>query len=124
MSKAVVVYDGECGFCRSQVARIQRRDRDGLFEYVPRQAPGLTERFPRLAEGDFNTGMRLVMPDGAIHVGADGIYQVARRLPLWRLAAWLYRVPVLHAVLRWAYAWVAAHRQSLGRTCKDGACKV
>lgn len=123
-SKPVVVYDGECPFCLAQIARIQRKDRRRLFEYVARQAPGLTDRFPALAQGDFNTGMRLVMPSGAIHVGADAVYEIARRLPFWRRAAWLYRVPVLHAMLVWAYGWVAAHRGSLGHGCRDDACKV
>ena len=124
MERPVIVFDGECPFCQRQVARIQRRDRDGQFEYAPRQTPGLTERFPKLAEGDFDTGMRLVMPGGAIYIGADAVYQIARRLPLWRLAAWLYRVPVAHAILRWAYGWVAAHRQALGSACRDDTCKV
>ena len=124
MERPVVVYDGECPFCRSQVARIQRRDRHALFEYTARQSPGLTERFPKLAEGDFNTGMRFVMPDGVVHVGADAVYQIARRLPVWRLGAWLYRLPLMHGLLRWAYGWVAAHRRSLGRACQDDTCKV
>ena len=56
----VVVYDGDCAFCRRRAASIARRDRDGLFELVPRQQDGLEERFPALADGDFDTGMRLV----------------------------------------------------------------
>ena len=77
----VVVYDGECPFCQRQIARIRRRDSLGRFEYVPRQSAGLTERFPALAEGDFDTGMRLIKPDGSIYVGADSVYHIARQLP-------------------------------------------
>ena len=120
----VVVYDGECPFCQRQIARIRRRDSLGRFEYVPRQSPGLTERFPALAEGDFDTGMRLIKPDGSIFVGADSVYHIARRLPVWRRFAWLYRLPGIHAAARLAYAWVAAHRLSLGRNCDDGRCAI
>ncbi len=121
--KSTVVFDGDCSFCRRWVARITSRDRDGVFELVARQTEGLTERFPGLAEGDFDTGMRLITPDDAIHVGADAAYQIARRLRYWCAIAWLYHVPGIHWLTRAAYAWIAAHRQSLGGKCDDGTCK-
>jgi predicted DCC family thiol-disulfide oxidoreductase YuxK len=80
-SRPVVVYDGACAFCLRQVERIRRRDRAGVFEFVPRQTAGLEQRFPKLAEGDFNTGMRLVHRDGSVSVGADAVYEIARRPP-------------------------------------------
>ncbi len=115
----VVVYDGECAFCRRQIARIRRYDRHARFECVPRQTPGLTERFPALGDGGFDTGMRLIMPDGRIYIGADSVYQIARRLAVFRWFAWLYRVPGIHVLARAAYGWIAARRQSLGRRCND-----
>lgn len=118
----VIVYDGDCAFCRSQIARIRRSDRQGRFEYVPRQTPGLIERFPALERMDLNSGLRVITPDSTIHVGPDAVYVIARRLPRWRWAAWLYRVPVLHTLLRGAYAWVASRRYSLNARCDDGAC--
>ncbi|MCG8406291.1 MAG: DUF393 domain-containing protein [Phycisphaerales bacterium] len=123
-AQSVVVYDGQCQFCINQIARIRAWDKRECFEYTPRETPGLDERFPKLAEGDFNTGMRLITPEGQIHVGADAVYEIARQLPGWGMLAWLYRVPGIHALSRWAYAWVAAHRKSLGRTCEGGACRI
>ncbi len=113
---ATLVYDGHCSFCRRWVARIARRDRRGTFEFVARQTEGLIERFPKLAEGDFNTGMRLITPDDVIHVGADAAYQIVRRLRYWQRIAWLYHVPGIHWLTRAGYAWIAANRQSLGGT--------
>ncbi len=121
--KSTIVFDGDCSFCRRWVARIVRRDRSGTFEFVARQTEGLTERFPKLVEGDFNTGMRLITPDDAIHVGADAAYQIIRRLRYWRRIAWLYHVPGIHWLTRTVYAWVAANRQSLSGDCDDGACE-
>ncbi len=68
-ARYLVVYDGECAFCLKQFERMKGRDTAGVFEYVPRQSEGLKQRFPKLAEGDFNSGMRLVNPDGSIDVG-------------------------------------------------------
>jgi predicted DCC family thiol-disulfide oxidoreductase YuxK len=121
-ARPVIVYDGECPFCRSQMARIRRWSHSDRFEFVARQEPGITDRFPALAEGDFSKGMRVILPDGSIRVGPDAVYAIARRLPHWRWLAPLYRVPVLHALLRWAYAYVARHRDSLTTTCDEDAC--
>ena len=112
--RSTLVYDGDCSFCRRWVARIALIDRSGTFEFVARQTDGLIERFPRLDQGDFNTGMRLITPDDVIHVGADAAYQIARRLRYWRRIAWLYHVPGIHYLTRTGYAWIAARRQSLG----------
>ena len=124
--KPVVVYDGECRFCLKQVGRLQGRDDQEIFEYVPRQAEGLDDRFPDLSEGDFNTGLRLIQTDGQIIVGADAIYRIAGKLRGYRHLAWLYRIPGLCWLLRRAYAWVAKNRYKLaGRApCEDGACKI
>ncbi len=113
-AKPVVVYDGECSFCLRQIERIKRRDRCALFEYVPRQSPGLDERFPRLADDDFNSGMRVITPCGDILVGADALYHIVRRLPIWGTIAWIYRLPGLNTLARLAYRWIAANRYRLG----------
>ena len=123
MNRPVVVYDGECRFCRWSVARIQRLDRAGQFEYLPRQAPGAEDRFPVLTQSDFDTGLRLLQHDPEIvHVGADGVYQIYRRLPPLHRVAWLYRVPVLTWLFRLGYAVIARNRHRFGRVPPEMAC--
>lgn len=119
-----VVYDGECPFCLKQIARIKRRDCNGAFEYVSRQTDGIELRFPKLAEGDFDSGMRLVHSDQSISVGADAVYEIARRLHGWRRLAWLYRVPIIQGVLRGVYGWIAKNRYRLAKTCERGTCEL
>ena len=125
-AKPTIIFDGECRFCRKQVDRIRLYDRHNLFDYVPRQTEGLDDRFPQLREGDFNTGLRLIEPDGAVSIGADGIYQIARRLPRLWMVAWLYRVPGLTGVFRRMYGWIARNRFKLAGKCApgDAACRL
>lgn len=121
-SRPLIIYDGECNFCRRQVQRLQQRDRAMQFEYAARQLEGLDARFPLLASSDFNTGMRLIDPQGQIFVGADAAYEIARRLPGYRRIAWLYRLPVFHQFAKAGYALVARYRYKLAGKCEDGAC--
>ena len=39
---------------------MQRMDRRDRFLYLPRQAAGLEDRYPLLANSHFNTGMRFI----------------------------------------------------------------
>ncbi len=116
--RAVIVYDDACGFCGRQMEWIRSRDRAGEFEFVGRSEPGLLDRFPQLAEQSLLTGLRLIDRSGRVHIGADAVYRIARRLRGWRLLALLYRVPGLRALARWAYSIVAARRAALSRGCE------
>jgi predicted DCC family thiol-disulfide oxidoreductase YuxK len=125
MPKPVIVYDGECRFCQWSVRRIRQLDRREQFEFVPRQSAGLDARFPILAKSDFNTGLRLIEDAGAVHVGADAIYQIYRSLPPYNLVAWLYRVPPFTQFGRLGYSIIARNRHRFGRTeCDTGSCTV
>lgn len=112
-ARPVVVFDGECPFCIRQIERMQGRDEEGRFDYAPRQTEGLEQQHPGLAEGDFDTGLRLVRRDGQIRVGADAIYEIARELRGWRHLAWLYRVAPLRPLFRAAYGYLARRRKKL-----------
>ena len=122
--RVVIVYDGACRFCQSQIRWIQQRDRAGVFEFLPSAAPDLLQRFPQLMRHDLNSGLRAILPGGSVAVGADGVYEIATRLPFWRRAAWLYRVPGLGSLWRRLYAWIAARRYRLAGRCDETSCPV
>ena len=122
LERPVIIYDGECRFCRWSVDRVRQRDHAGAFEYLPRQQPGIEARFPVLAVSDFNTGLRFIDTEGTVHVGADGVYQTYRRLRPYHLLAWLYRVPGLTQLFRLGYAVIARNRHRFGRLAPEAAC--
>lgn len=111
------------------MGRIRKLSHEGQFEYAPRQLAGLDERFPVLAQSDFNTGLRLIQADGTVHVGADGVYQIYRRISPFHLIAWVYRLPLFQQFFRLGYAVVAGNRHRFGRlppgtACSDDTCTV
>ena len=123
--KPVVVYDGECRFCLWSVRRIQNLDKQDQFAYLPRQAPGIEAKFPKLSDSDFNTGMRLILDTDHIYAGADAVHQIYRRLPPFHWVAWVYHIPILRGVFRAGYALIAKYRHLSGRVvCDTSACDL
>jgi len=107
------------------VRRIRKLDRTALFEYLPRQARQVDERFPQLSESDFNTGLRFIQNSNEIRVGADALYEIYRRLPVYRHVAWVYRLPIFRQLIRAGYAIIARNRHRFGRVeCDTGSCAV
>src|SRR5437868_3442866 len=115
-SNPVLIYDGQCHFCIQQMERLKRMDRENRLEYIPRQDPDADQRFPVLQRIDFNSGMRLIMPDGSLYSGADAFYQIAQILPQTRAIAWMYNIPGVKQIARGVYAWIAKNRQRLGKS--------
>ena len=59
MTKPVLVFDGDCGFCRFWIARWQCRTGDRL-EYQPYQSDEIARRFPDLSRERCSRAVQLV----------------------------------------------------------------
>ena len=123
LDKPVIVYDGSCNFCINQTNRIRKLDRRGVFEYLPRQDEGFEERFPLLLSEDFNSGLRLILLDGTILVGADAVHGIGKNLRPWSLIAWIYHIPPVRPLARLLYNWIARNRHRLSRQSVEGTCE-
>ena len=122
--KDAVIYDGECGFCVSQVERIRRLAGLERFEMLPRQSPDLLTRYPALKAIETAEGMRFISAEGTPYIGADAVYQIYRRIPRFRALASLYRVPGLKSFFRLAYLIIARNRLRISRLCRNRACEL
>jgi predicted DCC family thiol-disulfide oxidoreductase YuxK len=107
--RASLIYDGECGFCRRWVQRVQRWDRHGLLETVRYQTADLEERFPGVTRQACAQRIHLVTADGRVFAGAAAAREVLRRLPGGPLWALPFRLPGALALADTAYMWIA-HR--------------
>lgn len=99
----LVLYDGQCKFCRANVKALSRLDRAGSLRYQPET--GLHE-------------MAVVTASGQRYGGIDAVRYLSRRLPLlWWLAAVLH-IPGSRTFWQWLYRKVAERRYCFGRaTC-------
>ena len=112
----LVIYDGDCGFCRLWLARWQQITGDRA-EYAPYQQ--VAAEFPEIPVDNFRKAVHLIEPDGPIHSGAAAVFRLLRLTPG---RAWMFglyqHVPGFAAVSEAAYRIVAAHRPFFFRVTK------
>ena len=122
----VVIFDGNCRFCRAQVARLARWDSRRALSFLPLQDPQVAEKFPDLSHDQLMQQMYLIDRDGGRHGGAAAFRYMTRLLPrLWILAPLLH-IPYMLPIWQWCYRQVAARRYRLAsdRACDSGSCDV
>lgn len=122
----VVIWDGQCQFCLSQVRRLRRFDMFGQLAYLSLHDARVAERYPELSHAAMMEQMWVVTQDGRRFGGADAGKYLSRRLPgLWWLAPLLH-IPFSMPLWRRLYAKIAERRYRLsGASCdSEGSCSV
>jgi predicted DCC family thiol-disulfide oxidoreductase YuxK len=120
LSRPVLLYDGDCGFCRRWVRRLQRWDRDGAIDYVAAADRGAVTGLPPLSDAALDRAMHLVTRDGRVYAGARALPPMLPLLPGGRILVPLMRVPGVQPLADRIYAWVAARRHRFG--CGPTTC--
>jgi lipase maturation factor 1 len=106
--KPVLVYDGDCRFCKRWVSRWQARTGERV-EYAPYQDPGVLSRLgiPLAAA---RRSVQLAMPDGTVYEGAEAVFRVISIAPGPHVVARLGRLPMVRWFAERFYRFVANHR--------------
>jgi predicted DCC family thiol-disulfide oxidoreductase YuxK len=115
-AKPLIVFDGDCGFCRFWISRWQSIADDRL-DYAPYQE--VASRFPEIPVEDFRRAVQLVLPDGSVRGGAAAVVRALAEVP--RRGHWLAlyrRVPGFGAVTEFAYRLIADHRGAASRVTR------
>lgn len=108
----LILWDGECGFCRRSVEATLARDRRAVLAARPYQ--DCTDWLPQPVLARSPDQAHLRSPDGRYWGGGDAAIEVLALLGHRRLAALLRRKP-LHGLVARGYRWVARHRGLMGR---------
>ena len=109
-SKPVLIYDGQCGFCRLWLEYIQALLGDSV-EWLPSQQIG--NRFLKIDRDEFKRTVVLVDAAGNVHRGAAAIFTVLALAPNRGFWLWLYHsLPPFRWISDAAYGWIAAHRDA------------
>jgi lipase maturation factor 1 len=112
-SKPLLIWDGECVFCRLWIERWQVIT-GGKVDYAPYQE--VADRFPEISPEEFTCAMTFIEPDGETFFAAEAVYRSLRYRSSRRWLAWsYYHVPGFPAISEIAYKFIARHR-GLGST--------
>ena len=110
---ALLLWDGDCGFCRRSVEWVQRRDTGGAIRAVPYQEAPSPPMTPELRAA-CGRAVHLVLPDGRVLRAGRACLEVLREIgfPFW---AALLSVPPLVWAVELGYWLVARNRMLASR---------
>jgi predicted DCC family thiol-disulfide oxidoreductase YuxK len=114
LQRPLLVYDGDCSFCRRWITRWRYLTRD-VIEYQPCQA--VAERLGRVPREQFGRSVVLFEPDQRITTAAHAVFRALSLSGRKRYLLWSYRfVPGFARIAEALYGLVSRHR--------DGADKL
>jgi len=106
--RPLLVFDGDCGFCRAWVEYWKALTGDRV-DYAPFQEVG--ERFPQVSGEEFAAAVKLILPDGEVRGGAHAVLTALAALTNKRWILWSYdRLPGIAPLCEAAYRIIANHR--------------
>jgi len=114
--KPLLVYDGDCGFCRLWIDRWRVLTGDRI-RYSPFQE--VAGQFPEIPLEAFARAVQLIQPDGEVSSAAHAVFRTLSFVPGLAWMFWLYQhFPGAAIVAEFFYRFVARHRNPLYRlTC-------
>jgi predicted DCC family thiol-disulfide oxidoreductase YuxK len=107
--KPVLIYDGDCGFCRLWIARLSPLTHEAV-DYCSAQAVG--ENYPQISPEQLGSSVYFVDSDESFCSGAEAIFKALAYAPngKWLLMAY-ERIPGMAPVSEWLYKRVANNRK-------------
>lgn len=106
--RPLLIYDGDCGFCRLWIDYWRKLTRDRVA-YAPFQE--VAARFPEIPLEEFARSVQFITADGKVLSGAHAVFQALAYAPSKAWMLWVYtNVPGAAFLAEWAYRLVAGHR--------------
>ncbi len=119
MSRAIIIYDSDCGFCRWSLGKVLAWDRDRALRPVPLGGGEADRLLAGIPPDERMTSWHLVDREGQVHSAGAAFAPLFRLLPAaGPFAAGAGRFP---GPVDRCYRWVAGNRTRWGRFVTDGA---
>ncbi len=120
LDRPVLLYDGDCRFCRFMARGIEALDRDHRFGFLPfddELALDLLEPIPADVR---EHSMHIVSPHGEIASAGDALAELSQVLPLGEvLTAAAHDHESVRGAFHWSYDLVADQRGNLSGLVPD-----
>ncbi len=106
--KPLMIWDGECHFCRLWIERWREITR-GKVEYATYQE--VAEKFPEISRTEFQRAVACIDREGKVFFAAEAVYRSLRCRSSRKWLAWSYdHVPGFAPVSETIYKFIARHR--------------
>jgi predicted DCC family thiol-disulfide oxidoreductase YuxK len=106
--KPLVIFDGDCRFCRRWIERWREMTGDAV-EYASFQEAA--ERTPEIPRAQFEDALHFIDKDGTIYRGAEAVFRSLGTIRGGRVLIWCYEhVPGFALITETAYRFVARKR--------------
>jgi len=106
--KPLMIWDGECHFCRLWIERWREITR-GEVEYATYQQ--VAEKFPEISRTEFQRAVAFIDREGKVCFAAEAVYRSLRSRSSRKWLAWSYdHVPSFAPISESVYKFVASHR--------------
>jgi predicted DCC family thiol-disulfide oxidoreductase YuxK len=114
-AKPMVLYDGDCGFCKLWIRRWQQSTGDAV-DYIAFQDGRTAQLFPELSCEQLAAAVHLIQTDGAVYQGAEAVFRLLAVNPSRQWPLHLYQeFPPAARATEGAYRVVAGHRMLFSR---------
>jgi len=108
VEKPLVIFDGDCGFCRFWVEYWKQLTHDRV-DYAPFQE--VAANFPHIPKETFARSVQMVTPEGKTYSGAEAVFHALSYARSFGYLTWLYdHFPLFAPFSEAGYRLVAAHR--------------
>ena len=125
--RAVLLYDGRCGFCLESVRRLRILDLFGWVDPLDfHTQPDLARLNLLLTPERCRSELILLEPNGRIAGGFQAFARMTLKLPMLMWLAPLVRLPGANWLGTKIYVWIASHRYLLHRNpaCSANQCAL
>jgi predicted DCC family thiol-disulfide oxidoreductase YuxK len=118
----IVLYDGDCGFCRWSSGRIRRLDRRGALGFGSIQSPRGADLL-RVVPSELRlASMHAVTPDGRVWSGGEAVRVILAELPGGAVLS--HAAAAFPELTDRLYRFVAANREVFGGWLGQDRCSV
>jgi predicted DCC family thiol-disulfide oxidoreductase YuxK len=120
LDRPVLLYDGDCRFCRFMARGIEALDRHHGFGFLPFDDELASNLLAPLPGDEWEHSMHLVFPDGSIVSAGDALAELSQVLPLGGvLTAAAHDHRRVRGAFHWGYGLVADRRGQLSSLVPD-----
>ena len=126
--KLKLLFDGDCPFCKREIAWMAKRDQKGYLAFEDIASPNFNPASYGLTQEDVMGVIHGVLYDGRIIKKIEVFIEAYRLLGLgWLMAPLSW--PVIHSIANIAYEIFARYRIPLGnflgaRSCRGHSCSI